>query len=360
MSIVARLEHFSLADLIQTLAASKKTGRLGLTRRDAQGAILFREGKIIYAGSSTARETLGHLLLCCGLIQRGHLTEALALQTRGGRDQRLGEILIAMGAVSEKALEEVLKGQIGRVVSELLTWDSGFLRFDGMDIPDWDGIEVEAEEFLLRDGIVAEVVLSGGRVGARPDLEALARLEEDGGEEDFPAPASVRKVMSELRAPVLTAEVTLRVLDCAQHIVKRGALFAARDDAFRGVGQFGVNESKESSQPRVGEIIVPANVESVLRDTADRKEAYCSALSEGEWNAKLVEGLGGVWPAQVLVMPLIVRDRCVLLFYGDNAPDTEPIGSTAPLEVLLLEVGLSMERQLLERRAAQLRTAGAG
>jgi hypothetical protein len=330
-----------------------------LTRREAQGVILFREGKIIHAGSSTARETLGHLLLCCGLIQRASLTEALAAQTRGGRDQRLGEILITMGVVTPKALDEVLKGQIGRVVSELLTWDTGFLRFDSMEIPDWEGIAVDTDEFLLRDGVQADLLLSGGRVGATFDLTVLEQLEEEGCEEDFPAPASVRKVMAELRAPVLTAEVTLRVLDCAQHIVSRGALFAVRDDAFRGVGQFGMAESCSATQPRVREICIPAKADSVLRDTVDRRKTYCSALPEGEWNAVLVEGLGGVWPAQVLVMPLIVRDRCVLLFYGDNAPDTAPLGSTARLEVLLLEVGLSMERQLLERRAAQLRNAGA-
>ena len=218
MGITARLEHFRLGDLIQTLAASKKTGRLSLTRREAQGVILFREGKIIHAGSSTARETLGHLLLCCGLIQRASLTEALAAQTRGGRDQRLGEILITMGVVTPKALDEVLKGQIGRVVSELLTWDTGFLRFDSMEIPDWEGIAVDTDEFLLRDGVQADLLLSGGRVGATFDLTVLEQLEEEGCEEDFPAPASVRKVMAELRAPVLTAEVTLRVLDCAQHI----------------------------------------------------------------------------------------------------------------------------------------------
>jgi len=40
----------------------------------------------------------------------------------------------------------------------------------------------------------------------------------------------------------------------------------------------------------------------------------------------------------------------VAVLYGDNLPDTKPIGDTDSLEIFLSQAGLAMEKALLQRR----------
>jgi len=49
--------------------------------------------------------------------------------------------------------------------------------------------------------------------------------------------------------------------------------------------------------------------------------------------------LGGEWPIEAVVIPMMIGDRVVLIFYGDNVPHNLPVGSTLPLEETLKSVG---------------------
>jgi hypothetical protein len=57
-----------------------------------------------------------------------------------------------------------------------------------------------------------------------------------------------------------------------------------------------------------------------------------------------------VRPTEALVVPMVLRDGVGLVFYGDNGITGRPLGSAEDLEWALLEAGLAMERDLLERR----------
>ena len=85
MAFVGKLDQFKLPDLLQIISGNRKTGRLALTRRDSQGMIVFRSGKIIYAASTAARETLGSLLLCRQLIDEEGLARRSSSSTRPQR-----------------------------------------------------------------------------------------------------------------------------------------------------------------------------------------------------------------------------------------------------------------------------------
>ena len=57
MSLFGKLEDTPLKELLQVLVASRVSGRLRLTARDREGIVVFRDGKIIYAASSSVRES---------------------------------------------------------------------------------------------------------------------------------------------------------------------------------------------------------------------------------------------------------------------------------------------------------------
>ncbi len=68
----------------------------------------------------------------------------------------------------------------------------------------------------------------------------------------------------------------------------------------------------------------------------------------------MLRSLGGGWPEEIVVAPLIAGGRVLLVFYGDNLPGQEALGALEELELVLLEAGLAMERSALAKRAKHL------
>ena len=95
----------------------------------------------------------------------------------------------------------------------------------------------------------------------------------------------------------------------------------------------------------------------MIAEAVERRETRRGALDATPANDRLLELLGGPRPTEALVVPMLLREGAGLVFYGDNAPAGEPLGDPADLEWALLEAGLAMERELLERRLAEFERA---
>ena len=368
MSLCGTLQDLPIPDLLQMIAANRKTGRLVLTRRDGHGVIAFRNGKIIYAASNSVRETLGNILLHERLITESTLLEALERQSRAAEEKRLGHLLVEMGALDEATMERVVRGQTQRVVSEFLRWKSGFAKFEILQIPDHGEVEVDARDFLMEAGLNPDELLLGhfGQPdrtidASEQDMSQMLRSapwfsgpeDEATGPTGPPGPpdpippsfASLKSIMSEIRSPAFTGEVSLGILRYAARSFTRGVLFARGFDCFQGMGQFGIG-----SKVPVREIRIPINEPSLFLEVFERKEPYQGPLDNRYWNVHLGRQLGGPTPREVVAIPMIVDSSVVLVFYGDNVPDNAPIGQIDDLELLMIEGGLVIEKALLETR----------
>ena len=361
MTFVGKLDKFKLPDLMQIISANNKSGRLNLTRRDSQGVIVFRSGKIIYAASSAARETLGSLLLCQQLIDEEGLAQALEAQHQATDEKRLGTILVETGQLSEETLREVIARQIEEVVTEFMQWQGGFFKFDLLRLPDHGEIEVDAKEFVHRDGLSAQQVLMD--IATRLDELDRAAGETEaqtgaapGGEPASEAPApgspglgSLKSIMSAIRSPEFTGEATGQILAFARQSLTRGALFVVRRDGLRAMSIFG-SADQGDDKATARRLSLPLDQPSVVAEVVDRKEGYRGPLEDNETNRALLDALGGGPPAEVVAIPLVVNDSTLLVLYGDNGPGGEPIEEFAQLELLMLQAGLAMERNLLRKR----------
>lgn len=366
MSLCGTLQDLPLPDLLQMIAANRKTGRLILTRRDGHGVIAFRNGKIIYAASNSVRETLGNILLHDRLISESILLAALERQSRSPEEKRLGSVLVEMGALDEPTIERVVRSQTQRVILEFLRWKTGFAKFEVLQIPDQGEVEVDARDFLLQAGINADELLLN--ILSRPDPRAIDTAELDmshvlrhgpwvgepsateaGPPEPKPASfASLKSIMAEIRAPAFTAEVSLGILRYAARSFARGVLFARGYDGFHGMGQFGISATPGAVPVR--EIRIPLDEPSLFLEVSERKESFRGPLTDGYWNVHLGRQLGGPIPREIAAIPMIVDARVVLIFYGDNIPGNAPIGPIDDLELLMIEGGLVIEKSLLESR----------
>ncbi len=356
-----RLDNIALPEVLNFLAVTTKTGRLSLTRRDGQGLIVLRRGRIIYAASSSVRITLGNIMVCRGVINESVLFEALERQHFSQEEKRLGEVLVEMGQVSPEDVEEVVRYQIGLVLTELCQWTNGFFKFDAVEIPESGEFEVDAQDFVATEGLSTDRLLLEVATQLDESNRAAAPAEaatpgssatppsETAGMMAAPASVPLDGLVSELQTPSLRGEITVMLMRLGARILGRGVLFAVRGEELTAMGHFGFEGQGASGSPS-HDLRVSLLEPSVFSEVVQRKETYRGPLLGGPTNERFRNLLGPDAPGEVVVIPMIVAGSVATLFYGDDLPARRPIGEVRPLEMLMTEAGLEMERQALEGR----------
>jgi tetratricopeptide (TPR) repeat protein len=150
MAIKGSLTEAALADVIQLLAYSGKSGCLSVTDAQNFGNIFIKEGKVVYATIINKEQRLGDVLIQKKIIEQSALQQAL-LRQKSDKKKRIGEILIEMGAIGREILEKELKNQIEQVIFTMLTWESGFFNFEADLLPSKEEytVRLSAQELLL-------------------------------------------------------------------------------------------------------------------------------------------------------------------------------------------------------------------
>jgi hypothetical protein len=336
LSLAGRLEEVELAELLHFLALNSRTGKISLTRRDGNGLVVLRLGRVVYAASSSIRETLGNILVRRGLVDPETLAAALERQHASGDDRKLGHHLMEMGSLNEAQLQDVLRQQAGLVVQELCRWRSGYFRFELAPVAASGEIGVDAEELVVAGGVATDQIL----------LEAMAQLDEA---EPAPDPSTPRSIASVALSPSLRAETTVALLRRAATVVSRGLLLVVRGEELQGAGQFGLEGATEPDD-LARNVRLSLGEPSVVAQAVERRQTWQGAIPETEANDQLLERLGGTTPSEAVVVPMILRDGVGLVIYGDDVPAGRALGPVEELEWALLEAGLGMERDLLEDR----------
>lgn len=350
MSLRGQLEHLDVGVLLQTLAVNRSTGKLLLGQESGHAVLVFREGRIIYAAASSARETFGSVLLLRGLITEADLEEALARQSSAAEPRRLGRELVEMGKVEEKALREVMQQQTQEALQELQGWRTGSFKFEPLDISGEGEVEVDVKDFVAPPGVPAHEAMGRPRPPARvgPDLDMppADRLTPPRGTPRI----SLATIASAAPSPPFTAELTLRLMRSANRLLSRGVLFLVRLEEVRGMSQFGLNLPERLAADVVRDTAIPLREPSVFRQAVEQRATYRGPLPRTPWNRHLVERLGGLEPSEVVAAPMVVAGTVRLVFYGDNLPDSREVGPLDGLEAAVAEGALAMERALLESR----------
>lgn len=166
MSLVGNLEELGLGEILQLISLSRKTGVLSLHSRGREGSIVFKQGLVVKALSSTFRTSLGEVLIQKGVIDQDTLRKALTLQQERGFCELLGVILSKRFAVARETIEVVVREQIEQVVLSLFAWIEGTFDFEAQDnIETIDGGIVDPLQFMLSKGLNPQfLAMEGTRV----------------------------------------------------------------------------------------------------------------------------------------------------------------------------------------------------
>jgi hypothetical protein len=154
MAIEGPLRELGIHDVFQLLDLSRKTGALRVTSevRQNQGTIYFDAGIVMFAEIRSNPHPLGGLLLRTGKITEADLDRARDMQQRQGDKRRLGEILVALGAITQREVERQVRFQIEEVVFEVMSWNEGYFSFSEgalSDVPTEIAVRIPVEALLM-------------------------------------------------------------------------------------------------------------------------------------------------------------------------------------------------------------------
>jgi hypothetical protein len=152
MGITGNLSTMNVADLLQFLAAGRKTGMLKFDRSKIVKQVYFEEGVIVGSNSNDPKEYLGQLLIHYGKIDEAQLRAALQVQRESGG--RLGEILVTTGVLPEAEVLEVLRIRTLDIIYDLFLWDEAHFELCDNELPPeyFTRIEIQPTKVIM-DGV---------------------------------------------------------------------------------------------------------------------------------------------------------------------------------------------------------------
>jgi hypothetical protein len=152
MALEGTLRDFSLADIFQLIGLQRKTGVLTLKGREDVVTISFLDGKVVGADSVNKRieDRLGQVLLKTGTVSQTELDAALRTQME--TLERLGHILIRHTVISRDELRKALEKQVLQIIYRVFRWQDGDYHFSQETTVDYDSelfSPMSAESILM-------------------------------------------------------------------------------------------------------------------------------------------------------------------------------------------------------------------
>lgn len=142
----------SLTDLLQFLAAGRKSGTLKFDQGKITKQVYFKNGVIVGSKSNDPREYLGQVLLHYGKVDEAQLKAAREVQRTTGA--KLGEVLVEQGFLTEAEVLEILKTRTLDAIYDLFVWDDGDFEFYDEEPSPEDLLLIEVEPTnLIMEGI---------------------------------------------------------------------------------------------------------------------------------------------------------------------------------------------------------------
>ena len=153
MAIQGPLRELGIHDVFQLLDLGRKTGALRISSalRQNEGTIWFHEAAVVAASIHSNPHPIGTVLLRSGKIREEDLARARAMQEQGD-SRRIGEILIAIGALTPRELTAQVRLHIEDVVFTMLGWSEGYFVFEECApdaIPRETDLRISVEALLL-------------------------------------------------------------------------------------------------------------------------------------------------------------------------------------------------------------------
>jgi len=154
LDLQGNIERFTLPEILQLIASSRKSGTLGIQKDESIVMVYFKQGNIIYGYGPRQTFHLGQLLKDRGVISARQLDDAIRIQAQTENSKRLGEILVTRGFIDRADLQAVVRRQVEELLFSLLAWTSGSFKFYEDQFPTDEEITVALSvENVILEGL---------------------------------------------------------------------------------------------------------------------------------------------------------------------------------------------------------------
>jgi hypothetical protein len=152
MALKGTLKDFGIADILQLIGQQQKTGHLKLSNKGDEVVVSFRDGNIVRAeaGRRNKKDLIGSMLVAAGLISEAQLEFALETQRR--TLQRLGDVLVAQGALTAEKFREMVQLQTTETLYRLFQWKAGTYEFEQGEVESDPALTPLRAESVLMEG----------------------------------------------------------------------------------------------------------------------------------------------------------------------------------------------------------------
>ncbi|MEK6323242.1 MAG: DUF4388 domain-containing protein [Acidobacteriota bacterium] len=389
MQLTGDLGDFALTDILQILSLSRKTGIVSLEGAGWEAKIEVKGGRITHS-SLRPGETLADSLALAGLLGADALRTLAADGDR--KDSGLERLLLESGILTRNGLTAAARRHTQRVIAKLVRLEKGRFSIalgeatlpqsvdgvrlvEGLDIGEallqaaHEQDESYKEQERQSEGINEDgglLSLNGGRetrpLGRRSDAWDLAATQSSRAHnarkgENHDRTSLLCSLLAEMKQHSFAAEISLLIMRYASELAARGILFMVKDDKLCGLGQFGLNQSKDgkSADELVRELCLPLEADGVFARVVRTGEPFVGAMPDTYWFAELLSRVGGFGhELKLFVVPLTCCESPLFVIYGDNYPGNSELGGLGELVALASQASLALERIALQRRVMEL------
>lgn len=211
----------------------------------------------------------------------------------------------------------------------------------------WD----EGDEEILLEEIVKELPEGPACGPPGPASESGSCLEE----RPLLPPDQVSHLEAQLLGAGSREAIGRLALDLARAYCRAAALFVVRDGTVRGLAADG-----PALASRIEGFEVPEATPSLFALPAVRREPFRGPPPEDGIDGRLMAAIGRAECAEVLVQPVLLRDRVVNLLYADNGPDVFGETSVAALAATCRCISAAYERLILDKKEGRRARDAAG
>ena len=363
MSIIGSLEDLSLADIIQVIAGSQKTGVLFVNSNEGRSSIVFKNGYVVSASKPYLANRLGQLMLKQGEISENALEMCLNEQSQ--TNLPLGELLLKHAMVTPEKLRSFMKQQVVDTINEIVNLGEGSFSFQTDAQLPADLVLFDPQHILLDVAYLQDTQHSAIRPVVEESFSPSNLIAELGDERltfpnrpdkstDVRCIQLLRELAQELARPRESTEVSLLVLRLASEFFDRSLFFVLSGDTLVACGGFGFPLRPSPDRQIPSQIRVPLTDSSIFKSVYETRNAYRGVLLDGEWGKVLISRIADRLPNEIVVLPIVRQEEVIAVLYGDNGDSQQKIHSTDLLEVLLSQAGMALENEVLRERLLKL------
>ena len=368
MSIIGSLEDLSLADIIQVISGSQKTGILYVNSNEGRSSIVFKNGYVVSASKPDLANRLGQLVLKQNEISATDLEGCLNEQSQTGL--LLGEILLKRKLLTPDKLRSYMKQQVVETVNEIVNLGEGSFSFQTDTQLPPDLVLFDPQHILLDVAYLQDTRRANPLPATEESFSPSTLLAEMAEEErshlgdrsdktyNVRCVNLLRELSQELARPRESTEVSLLVLRLASEFFDRSLFFVISEESLVACGGFGFPLQPMPDRQIPNQITIPLRDSSIFKSVLETRQPYRGSLLEGEWGKQLISKIADRLPNEIFVLPIVSQGEVIAVLYGDNGDSQQKIHSTDLLEILLLQAGMALENSSLREKLLKLTDPG--